>query len=147
MQWIFSLNFWRKVFIKMSAGLASSFHFPFSFHTFYSKLHKKCYLQGTYIFNNYIKFNYLILYMFEMAMAKVHIAILTLTSPTGINLQTRSALLLQKILLFHSLQIWMTKTMFINSDVSYRSWGLMNYRLAKNIGWSSNTEYVKRKIN
>ena len=105
MQWIFSLNFWRKVFIKMSAGLASSFHFPFSFHTFYSKLHKKCYLQGTYIFNNYIKFNYLILYMFEMAMAKVHIAILTLTSPTGINLQTRSALLLQKILLFHSLQI------------------------------------------
>ena len=41
-----------------------------------------------------------------MAMAKkVHIAILTLTSPTDINLQTRSALLLQKILLFHSLQI------------------------------------------
>ena len=31
---------------------------------------KKGYLQGIYIFNNYIKFNYLILYMFEMTMAK-----------------------------------------------------------------------------
>ena len=45
-------------------------HFIFHLTYFTVNYIKKCYLQGIYIFNNFIKFNYLILYMFEMAMAK-----------------------------------------------------------------------------
>ena len=49
--------------------------------------------------------------------------VLTLTTPIDIHVSTRSALVLESkvFLLSHSLQIWIKKTMFVNSDVSYES--------------------------
>ena len=45
----------------------------------------------------------------------------TLTSLIDINMATRSALVLETkdSFCFNSLQTWITKTMFVNNDVSY----------------------------